>query len=252
MVFEEYATFYDLFYASKHYSDEVEYIRNIINQYKPDTESILDLGCGTGKHAILLAREGYQVTGIDRSESMLNQARLNKSGLEKEYKKNLEFCRSDITALQLDTRFDVVCSLFHVISYQVSNREISETFKSVSKHLVNGGLFIFDVWYGPGVLTSKPEYRKNTYKDSNSEITRIANPEILPDKNIVKVAYKLLLEDGKNEINEDHYMRYFFTPEIEMFLDNFGMKILEIYDGYTSKKVSDNTWSAIFIATRQE
>ena len=66
-VFYSYAQYYDLLYREKDYPGEVDYVDALIKKYAVnDARTILDLGCGTGGHAILLARKGYRVTGVDR------------------------------------------------------------------------------------------------------------------------------------------------------------------------------------------
>ena len=76
-VFNLYARYYNLLYKEKDYAGEAEYVHKLIQKYQPGAKSILDLGCGTGRHDILLAEKGYSVTGVDRSEEMLAVANSN-------------------------------------------------------------------------------------------------------------------------------------------------------------------------------
>ncbi|MDY0130988.1 MAG: methyltransferase domain-containing protein, partial [Methanosarcina vacuolata] len=64
-VFGDYSKYYNLLYKDKEYSKEVEYVVNLINKYNPNSKTILDLGCGTGRHDELFAKYGYSVCGID-------------------------------------------------------------------------------------------------------------------------------------------------------------------------------------------
>ena len=74
-IFSDYAQYYDLLNQQKDYKQEVAYITSLINKYTPKANSLLDLGCGTGLHAIHFAEEGYFVSGIDQSQDMINVAR---------------------------------------------------------------------------------------------------------------------------------------------------------------------------------
>ena len=74
-VFQRYAEYYDLIYQDKDYEKECDFLEEIFQAYqsKP-VKSILELGCGTGGHAIPLAKRGYELTGLDTSSVMLKQA----------------------------------------------------------------------------------------------------------------------------------------------------------------------------------
>src|SRR3990172_5281821 len=74
-VFGKYSSYYNLLYKDEDYAGEVEYIHNLIQKHSPGAKSILDLGCGTGRHDLLLAEKGYSVTGVDQSEEMLAVAK---------------------------------------------------------------------------------------------------------------------------------------------------------------------------------
>ena len=73
-------------------------------------------------------------------------------------------------------------SLFHVMCYLNSNAALLNTFKNVYQHLNEGGIFIFDCWFGPGVLTDPPVVRVKRLENTNLEITRIAEPELFPNE----------------------------------------------------------------------
>ena len=75
---KEYSQIYDLLYKSKDYEREVEYLNKLIKKnYKKKIKNILDIGCGTGKHASLLVDKGYQLHGVDMSPQMISIAKKN-------------------------------------------------------------------------------------------------------------------------------------------------------------------------------
>ncbi|MHC4638409.1 MAG: class I SAM-dependent methyltransferase, partial [Planctomycetota bacterium] len=95
---QEYSEAYDLLYRDKNYEKECDFIEEIWNKFPGQIETVLDLGCGTGAHAVILAERGYEVTGVDRSSGMLSRARqkAENAGLE------IEFHQSSIQDLQLE------------------------------------------------------------------------------------------------------------------------------------------------------
>ena len=125
-VFGKYSRYYDLLYRDKDYAAEAEFVRGMLQKHRPDAHSLLDLGCGTGRHAALLARAGYTVTGVDRSQEMLEVAR------SQDALPGLDFVRGDLRGIRLGRKFDVVLSLFHVMSYQTSNADLDATFATAS------------------------------------------------------------------------------------------------------------------------
>ena len=78
-----YSCYYNLLYKDKDYAGEAEYIHRLVNAHHPHAKTLLDLGCGTGKPALLLAQAGYRVTGVDRSEEMLAAAPAPRRGFFK-------------------------------------------------------------------------------------------------------------------------------------------------------------------------
>lgn len=248
-VFGAYSQYYDLLYEDKDYVGEVEYIDRLIKKYSPKAASILDLGCGTGRHAYLLAEKGYRVYGVDLSADMLTIAQ------EKHTNPSVLFYQDDITSVRLGEKVDVVVALFHVMSYQVTNRALEAAFETVKEHLNEGGIFIFDCWYGPTVLNERPEVRIKRLENNEIQVLRIAEPYLCPNENIVDVNYTVLVKNKDTclieELKENHRMRYLFLPEIQGFAKRALFSIEAHFEWMTGKTPGSNTWGVCFICKAQ-
>ncbi len=224
--FDAYAAYYDLLYAQKDYAGEAAYVDRIIRRYKPDAHSMLELGSGTGGHAIHFAQMGYAVHGIDLSQSMLSQAiaRQVPDGV-----KAPTFQTADLRTFRTDQRFDAVVSLFHVMSYQISDDDLRAAMATAATHLVPGGVFVFDCWYGPGVLADPPSYRTRRLSGHDLSVIRTAHADHYPDKHRVNVRYEIEVrsDHGHERIDELHAMRYLFTEEIVAFLEMAELQLVE-------------------------
>jgi len=111
MVFDEkYADAYDVLYQDKNYEKECDFLEALFEKYNYKPKTILDLGCGTGGHAIILAKRGYKVTGIDQSKHMLKIA----GHKAKEAGVDIEFIKTDITNATIKRKYDaVIAPLLH-------------------------------------------------------------------------------------------------------------------------------------------
>ena len=219
-VFDAYARYYDLLYREKDYAAESRYVAAHLRRHAPQANRVLELGCGTGAHAEHLARTGYAVHGVDQSESMLARAAARKSGVPAEIAARLSFERGDARSVRTGTSYDAVISLFHVMSYQATNADLQAAFATAAAHLCPGGLFLFDFWYAPAVLTQRPEVRVKRLTDGEIDVTRIAEPVMRVNENVVDVNYAVFIEvkaTGKVEqVRETHRMRYLSLPELAL------------------------------------
>jgi SAM-dependent methyltransferase len=254
MPFDSYSKYYDLFYKDKDYEGESEYIHQLIQKYVPGSKSILDLGCGTGAHALFLAKKGYQVYGVDRSKTMLAKARERLRDLDSMIGKRLSFSIGDVRSIRLGRKFDVVISLFHVMSYQTTNDDLRKAFATARVHLKNRGLFVFDCWYGPGVLTDRPAVRIKRYEDGSAEVTRVAEPQMHANSNTVDVIYHIFAKGKRKsdieEIKEVHSVRYLFEPEIVLLLNEAGLKLIKGEEWMSGKELGFTTWNACYWGTK--
>ena len=236
-VFDAYARYYDLLYRDKDYAAEVNYINSLLKEHGLSGNELLEFGSGTGKHGRLLAEKGYNVTGIELSDSMVQKAQ----------KTDGFTChQGDIRTVSLGRSFDAVLSLFHVISYQTTNANVQAVFHQASEHLQPGGLFIFDVWYSPAVYTQRPSVRVKRMKDKIVEITRIAEPAIFSNENRVDVHYTIYTRELATGIvktlTETHPMRHFSLPEIDLLAAEKGFERIQTEEFLSGNPVGDDTW----------
>jgi len=252
-VFDAYARYYDLLYRDKDYAGESEYVAAHIRKQVPQAKRILELGCGTGAHAEYLARMGYTIHGVDMSEAMLYRAEARKAGLPPEVAARLSFSLGDVRSVRTGKKYDAVISLFHVISYQTTNADMGAAFDTAAAHLQSEGLFLFDFWYGPAVLTQLPEVRVKRLEDEEVKVTRIAEPELLVNDNIVEVNYTVFIEAKSTnkiiQLSEKHRLRYLFLPELEGYRDS-SWKELVSQEWLSDGPLSVDSWSGIQLLSR--
>lgn len=253
-IYKNYSKYYDLLYKDKNYKKEAAYISSLISKYSKNSKSILELGCGTGIHAIELAQKGYQVDGIDFSKGMLARAKKRIKSLPAKLTSKLHFFHGDMRRFRNKNKYDLVISLFNVINYMTTNKDIEAALKTANMHLKQDGLFVFDNWYGPAVLDNKPAKRVKKLENDEIRVVRKAEPLVLPNENIVDVNYEMLITDKKTKktekYRETHSVRYFFKPELELFLKNSGFKLINIQEWMTKKNPGFGTWNVCFVAKK--
>jgi len=223
-----YAGWYDTLYREKDYAAECAYLEALFARLGLAPKTIIDLGCGTGGHALLLVQRGYRVTAVDRSPAMIDIAKKKAPAGA-----NLSFVVSDIAAFVAPEPADAVISMFAVASYQTGAVAFLDFCRKARQSLRPGGLFIFDCWHGPAVLKDPPQKRrKETVSASRETIIRQADPEIDFSRHLVRVHYDLQVFRAGAMVErtaEDHIMRYFFIPETRLFLEEVGFSEIRFF-----------------------
>jgi SAM-dependent methyltransferase len=248
-----YSDSYDLLYDEKDYDGECDVLERIFQKYaeKPIT-SILDLGCGTGNYTLRLAQRGYEVCGVDLSESMLEIAREKLGNAPT----SVKLFHSDIATIKLDQQFDAAIMMFAVLGYQHTNEQITNTLKNISTHLKAGGLLIFDVWYGPAVLSQKPQEKCRVIHSGKDTVIRVTRPDLDTFHQICDVRFNLyrIRRGGEPvvETDEVHRMRFFFAQELSLALEFTGFEIIRIgqFPDF-EQDPTDNSWNIVVVARKK-
>ncbi len=242
---DAYADFYDLLYADKDYAGEATYVAARLRAARPGVGSVLEFGSGTGRHARLLADRGFLITGIERSASMLRRSRAPEDA-------RVRFVAGDIRSRRVEGRFDAVVALFHVVSYLRSDDDLLEAFTNAREHLELGGLFLFDFWFGPAVLTQKPETRIKEAESAVLQVVRLARTTLDSAENLATVNYVVFFrisgEAPYRREDETHVMRYLFLPEVRALLARAGFRFCDAEEWCTGRPLDASTWNATVLA----
>lgn len=248
---EGYAEVYDLIYAEKDYSGECDLLQAAFREfYKGEVHDVLDLGCGTGGHAEVLAARGISVLGVDRSSSMINVARLKRSPAATSGA--VEYRVSDIRNFVAGRSFDAVIMMFAVLGYQRTNQDVMSTLRTARSHVETGGLLVFDAWYGPAVLNLRPAERIKSFNHGQSTVLRISKGSLHTRLHLCRVdveIWKIVEDRLLDRLHEVHEVRFFFPLELELMLSQarFRMRSLGPLSDLSSE-ATDEDWNVVAIA----
>jgi len=142
------------------------------------------------------------------------------------------------------------------MGYLTDNAQLIAGLKTARKHLEPGGVLIFDGWFGPAVLSERPEKRCHQYKYGRDTITREASPHLDPVRQTVTVHYDVSTLQGGEisdvRIQEDHIMRLMFVQEMALAMETAGLQFVRCcpfldLDG----ELTTATWNVTFVARRK-
>ena len=248
MVFSEYSDFYDLYYADKDYAAEADFILELAARFGDTPKTLLDMGCGTGRHLKEFVKRGLKCDGFDLSGEMLSQAHKRLAGT------GVDLSQGNLTDFENGKQYDIVVSMFAVMGYLTDNAQLVAGLRTARRHLKKGGIFVFDGWFGPAVLSQRPERRRHQYKNGQDTIVREVTPHLDPIRQAVTVHYDVFTQrDGQiiKQIKENHIMRFMFVQEMTLLMQSAGLKLVHYCpflepDG----QLSTDTWNVSFVACK--
>lgn len=247
----QYADQYDRLYAQKDYRLECDLIEAVAERFaRARPRTILDVGCGTGQHAIELAARGYELTGVDLSEAMLAHARRKSASLTAAAR--LRWLQGDARNFDVGSTFDMAIMMFAVIGYLTSNAQVLESMRNIRRHLVAGGVFACDFWFGPAVLTERPTDRVRIMDTEHGEVIRTTKTETHILEHTADVTFRLWEMRGNQVVSnscETHRMRYYFPQEFALLLSCSGFELVHLSAFPSLDAVlTDTTWNAFAVA----
>lgn len=243
-----YAAAYDALYRAKDYAAECDLLERVFSGVPGVTvRSVLDLGCGTGGHALELARRGYEVDGVDRSPDMLACARQKLAAANV----TVGLHRADLREYELGRGFDAAIMMFAVLGYQTATADVVAVLRTARRHLQPGGLLAFDIWYGPAVLHQRPGERTRVVDTEAGQVQRLAHSELDTRRQVCTVTYRLahLGQGERAETVEEHRMRFFFPLELELLLQLAGFEALQLRSfPAIEEEPSEQSWNVLVVA----
>lgn len=214
-------------------------------------DPVLELACGTGRISIPLAREGFRVTGIDISDSMISRARekLRHEDL------SVEWVNADMRDFHLGKKYSLILLPFNSICHLLELRDLEGCLSCVKEHLKPYGRLIIDVFTpSPEILCRRPEerYPNTEFPDPNGrgivEVTESNYYDGASQINRTRLFFKF--PGKKEEFVEELDMRMYFPQELEAILKYNGFKIEHKYGSYDLSEFSSQSPKQIIICSK--
>jgi len=249
--YDSYARFYDLDLG------DMDADLLMIQQYAVRCGSpILELACGTGRVLLPLARQGYDVTGVDVSEAMLAVARrkVAAEGLEK----RVTLVHQDMRELALDGRFNLAFVAVNSFMHLLTTDDQMAALGGVRQHLQPGGLLLLDL-FNPDLgrlLDARGQvYLDKVFTDPGTghSLMRFSTQRVELSKQTLRVSYivdELDEEGGVRRTLFPYSIRYLFRSELELLLRQAGFAVEAIYGSYDLDEFDDDSEKMIAVARR--
>ena len=246
-----YADQYDNFYAEKDYGAECDLVEAALKKYATvPVKTLIDVGCGTGGHAITLGQRGYAATGVDLSPHMLERAQAKANAFQ--FTNKPQWLCGDARDFSAGKTFDAAIMMFAVIGYLTDNSDVLAGLRNIRRHLQPGAVFLCDFWYGPSVLAVRPSDRVRVLDLPDGEVIRLTTTQLNQVQHTADVSFRLWTMQGdqvSNRTHELHRLRYFFPQEFSLLLSlaGFAMQSISAFPSLVAP-LNDQTWNAFVVA----
>jgi SAM-dependent methyltransferase len=211
------AEFYDLLYSGrKDYSAEAPVIAGLIRESAPAAKTVLDVACGTGRHAEELTKLGFAVDGIDLEQQFIDiAAQRNPSG---------RFVVADMATFELGRQYDAVLCMFSSIGYVLTVEALNATLQRFAAHLAPGGVMIVEGWFEPGQLTHRNVDAFVQAKDGLA-VSRMARTYVEGKLSRLEFDYLIGRADRVEHRSETHRLGLFTQDEMETAFRGAGLSV---------------------------
>lgn len=247
MSYGEFAYIYDELMRDVDYEQWISFFKErVTHDNKKHPLRVLDIGCGTGEIAIRLAKEGYEVVGVDLSEDMLAVA--NNKAMEAGMR--VEFYQQDMVEISGLDPFDVVVIFCDSLNYLRTEEDVQKTFQNIFKLLKHDGLLLFDVH---SVYKMDSIFMDGPFVSSDEEVSFIWN--CFEGEHPHSVEHELSFF-VKNEHNDDytrfdefHEQRTFPIQTLQNWLEEIGFKVIDVLADFNNQ-VQETSERILFTAKK--
>lgn len=241
--YTDFAYVYDTLMDNTPYKEWCTRIVDILRSAGIEKELVLDLGCGTGTLTELLAKEGYDMIGIDYSQEMLSRAmeKREESGLQ------ILYLLQDMREFELYGTVKAVVSVCDSLNYLLDEEDVIETFRLVNNYLDPKGLFIFDF---NTVYKYKEVIGDATIAENREDCSFIWENFYHEEDEINEYEVTFFVKEGElfRRFEETHYQRGYTTGQMKEFLAKAGLEFVSMADSDTGGEVTPESERIYMIA----
>ncbi|NLP51320.1 class I SAM-dependent methyltransferase [Bacillus sp. RO1] len=250
MAYGQFAHIYDQLMQDVPYDKWVSFVQTVKQRYMTDDSerfSVVDVGCGTGELAIRFAQEGWEVSGVDLSESMLAIAheKALDSGL------SIPLFEQNMAELEGFEEVDCVTIFCDSLNYLESEEDVKKTFQSTYKQLKKGGLLLFDVH---SLYKMTQVFMNNTFTSVEEDVSYIWNSFPGEHPNSVEHELSFFVKEEESDrylrFDEWHFQRTFNVETYKKWLEEVGFTIRSITGDYSTEYMAEHAERVFFVAQK--
>jgi SAM-dependent methyltransferase len=251
MSYEQLAHYYDIIYDKPEMTQrEMEFFQwAFTNLADIPINSVLDAAAGTGRHAIPLAREGYEVTAADKSLDMLDVLQDKLQGL------SVPILHWDVRELEFASRFDAVILIFTTFNHLLTDQDAARALKVIYRALTPGGIFIFDVANFYNLLGSFRDSEVTTHERGEVRIVRILRHTI-EDVDALFIHDETTLVEEKGKVKTYHTtipLRMYTRYETERLLKEAGFDAVHCFRGWQDRsEAGKHAFHLVYVAKKKQ
>ena len=244
--YTSFARVYDTFMDNIPYEEWAVYLTGLLNEYGVNDGLVLDLGCGTGNMTELLAKEGYDMIGVDNAEEMLEIAmeKREKSGHD------ILYLLQDMREFELYGTVRAVVSVCDSVNYIDEEEDLTEVFRLVNNYLDPGGVFIFD-------FNTLYKYREilgdRTIAENREDCSFIWDNYYYEEERINEYELSIFIREKENlfrRYEETHFQRGYTLDEMIRMIKDSGLEFVTAYDAFTREAPKEDS-ERIYVIARE-
>lgn len=220
-------------------------------------DPILELGCGTGRITLALARAGQRITGLDLSERMLARCAEKRATLPTEMRERVHLIQADMARFDLGEKFRLVIVPFRPFQHLLETQQQLDCLTCVARHLRPGGRLIMDFFHTDARRMHDAEFLDERfvaeYEMAGGRRVRLTERVVAfhraQQRNDVEMIYTVKGNDGREErLVFAFTVRYFFRYEVEHLLARCGFRVSAVHGNFDDSPLSDDSPEMIFVA----
>ena len=245
-MYEDFALVYDRFMDETPYEEWCQFVVGRLKQDQITDGILLDLGCGTGSMTELLAKQGYDMIGVDLSDSMLDIA------MEKRAQSghNILYLQQDMREFELYGTVRAVICLCDSLNYLLEEDDLLTTFKLVNNYLDPNGLFIFDF---NTVYKYETVIGDSTIAENREDCSFIWDNYYTAEAQINEYDLTIFVKQQKDlfrKFTETHLQRGYTLETMKRLVEQSGLIFVEALDADTHGSVTE-TSERIYVIARE-
>lgn len=254
--YDQIADIYDDDMGRNNSGEDIHFYINICGSGNAD---VLELGCGTGRITLPLAKAKCRVTGIDKSTQMLNRLRQKVDAkLDAREQERVTLHQMNITSFAFQKRFSHIICPFSTLTYIVCKTELERSLYNIREHLIESGKFIFDVFVPNSEIASQSDakifhdYRRKLSNNLFLERSKTIRKNVISGVNEITRNYIFSDAAGKSfrSITTVSRIRCHYPEQLILLLQRHGFEISKFYGDFKNSIYQNGAATAVFVCRK--